>query len=102
MATRSEQFRAMQSRRGQSKAARKKRAMSSKPGIAASDRSREKVHAGKKATYALETVTTARPTRKSTRKSANRSKPDAAFNLREELQKGSPQERFRKASVKAG
>ena len=98
MTTRAEQFRATQERRGPSKAA--KRASGSKPGLAPRDRSRDKPHAAKKATYALE-LTSGRPSRKSTRKSANRSKPDAAFNLREQLTRGSPEERFRKSRVRS-
>jgi len=59
-------------------------------------------HAAKKATYAIETHGKARPSRKSTRASANRAKADTNFNLREEMTKGSPESRYRKASAKRG
>jgi hypothetical protein len=71
-----------------------------KPGVKPADRTRAKKHAGRKATYALEDRTSGRPSRKSTRKSANRSKPDASLNAREALQKGSPAARYRKARAR--
>lgn len=53
-----------------------------------------------KATRAQETTEEGkRPSRKSTRKSANRSKADAALNGMEQLKKGSPDARFRKAKT---
>jgi len=42
-----------------------------------------------------------RPSRRSTRKSVNRTKPDTAFNAVEELTKSSPEARFRKARAQA-
>ena len=99
MATRAEQYRAGQARRGRSNGAKQK--AGSKPGLARSDRSHSKVHAAKKASYALEPERAARPSRKSTRKSANRAKADASLNLREQLQKGSPEARFRKSQVRS-
>ena len=101
MATRSEQFRATEARHGQSEGAAQRRAARSKPGATSEQRSRSKVHADKKATYALEPATSGRPSRKSTRKSANRSKPDTAFNLTEQLKKGSPEARFRRARAQS-
>lgn len=54
-----------------------------------------------KAAYAFESpAADGRRSRKSTRGSANRSKPDTNFNLRESLVKGSPEARFRKARAK--
>ena len=88
MATKSEQFHAEEQQTGNDKATREGR---SKPGIPEGDRSRDK-------TYALE-ETSGQPSRKSTRKSANRAKPDASLNLREALQKGSPEAKFRKAKA---
>jgi hypothetical protein len=53
------------------------------------------------AAYAFESpAADGRRSRKSTRSSANRSKPDTNFNLRESLVKGSPEARFRKARAK--
>jgi len=100
MATRSEQFRANEQR---------KHAKNAKPVRAAAARrpqtdetSQRTEHARKKATHALEiTAAGKRPTRKSTRGSANRAKPDTTFNLVESLVKGSPEARFRKANARS-
>lgn len=105
MSTRSEKFHAEEQRQNSVKksASKKtaKKAKASKPGVAAKDRTRAKKTAGKKASYALEEVKpNARPSRKSTRKSANRSKPDTAFNLTEQLKKGSPETRFAKSKAR--
>jgi len=100
MATRAEQFHADEQRSG--KTGTRKRRSRSKPGVPRAKRSRAKEHAAKKAPYALElTVNGARPSRKSTRKSANRAKPDAAFNATEELRKGSPEARFHKEEARS-
>jgi hypothetical protein len=100
MATRAEQFHAESQRTG--KSSNRTRRDRSKPGISPARRSREKAHSAKKATYALEqTASGARPSRKSTRKSANRAKPDASFNRVEEQRKGSPESRYRKARARA-
>jgi hypothetical protein len=99
MATRSEEFRAAE-QRGNSKKRAKPRKGRSKPGSKPSERSREKKHAGRKATVALE-ESAARPSRKSTRSSANRAKADANFNLREEARGTSPDTRYRKARAKS-
>lgn len=99
MATRAEQYKAAQERHGhEGSGVRKER---SKPGVPPAARSHDKKHAQKKATYALEQTTNGRPSRKSTRKAANRAKPDSNFNLREEMQKASPTNRFRKAHARA-
>ena len=99
MATRSEQYRAEQQRRGNRKSARQ--ASRTKPGVAPRDRSRSKAHAGKKATYALDADEKGRPSRKSSRKSANRAKPDASLTISEALRKESPEARFRQARARA-
>ena len=96
MATRSEDYRSAEQRR-----ARGKKKPTAPAKRSAGVRSRAKKHAGRKATYALEDVTSAKPSRKSTRKSANRAKPDANLNARETLRKGSPESRFRKAHARA-
>ncbi len=97
MATRSEQSRAEEQRSRRAANSGTKKTGGSKPGVAPRDRSASKEHAGKKATYALEAPIEGRPSRKSTRKSANRSKPDSGMNIREALQKGTPEAKYRKA-----
>ncbi len=100
MSTKSEQYRAEEQRKGPATAKRNR--SGSKPGVAPAKRSRSKTRAGKKATYAYEpTQAGKRPSRKSSRKSANRSKPDAAFNIGEEIAKTRPTARFRKDRAKA-
>jgi hypothetical protein len=101
MATKAEQQRAAEQRRGPTSkkrrraAAKKKRA--EKLGAAHATK-----HAGKKASYALEGPSKeGKASRKSTRGSANRSRPDTNMNLREEMTKGSPESRFRKARAKS-
>lgn len=102
MATKAEQFHAEEQRRGGGGARRGKNKSGSKPGSPPRARSPEKTHAGKKATHALErTAKGQRPSRKSTRKSANRAKPDATFNRQEQQRKGSPEARFHKAAARA-
>lgn len=88
MATRAERARA--------EAQRKHRQQKTKERARGAD-SRRKVRTGKKATYALEAPRKGRPSRKSTRKAANRSKPDTGFNLTEAKRKGSPEARARRA-----
>ncbi len=101
MATRAERLRATSQRKGLTRKARKK---------ASNRKSREQKHGPKqpmshaehKATYALETHSkTSRASRKSTRASANRIKADTNLNLREEMTKGSPEMRARKARSRA-
>jgi len=102
MATRAERDHASQQKRGPTAKAKKRRA--------ARKGRREKfesphptAHAGAKASYAIERPSMkGRTSRKSTRDSANRAKPDTNFNLREEMVKGSPESRFRKARAQAG
>jgi hypothetical protein len=65
--------------------------------VAPQNRSQAKGHAAGKATYALELPAKGkRPSRKSTRKSANHAKADANLNRIEELRRGSPESRFRR------
>jgi hypothetical protein len=86
MATRSETFRSAHERTHTPNKAARKRAH--RPHGAHDARGRtthENRRAGRKATYALEPrVANKRPSRKSTRKSANRAKPDTNINLRSE------------------
>ncbi len=100
MATRSEQFRANQQRKHPKQATPTRSAAAKHTPTTAQSRRTE--HARKKATYALEIAEKGQPsTRKSTRKSANRSKPDATFNILESLVKRSPESRFQKASAQS-
>src|SRR5690242_6141841 len=63
---------------------------------------RASAHAGAKASYARETPSPrGRVSRKPTRASANRAKPDTNLNLREERDKRSPENRFRKARARS-
>jgi hypothetical protein len=98
MATRSEQYRAQSQRTGRGG---KRKAQQNQAGGRRRKRTRAKLHTRAKATYALEPTSGKRPSRKSTRKSANRAKPDTNFNLREEMQKGSPEQRARRARAVA-
>ena len=104
MATRAEMFRSDAERShgertGRAKKKGKSRVSERKPKKAAW--SHDKQHAGAKATHAFEaTAPGERPSRQSTRKSANRAKSDAAFNLTEETKKGSPTNLARKSRAK--
>jgi hypothetical protein len=95
MATKAEQFRSEEQRKG-------------KPGRVSAKKprkakwSRAKPHAASKATHAFEPhAPGSRPSRESSRSSANRAKADAAFDLTEELKKGAPENRARKARAKS-
>jgi hypothetical protein len=60
-------------------------------------------HLGRKATFKLETtIGNARPSRKSTRKAANRIKPDSNLERRQKRGTHSPEAQARKASVNRG
>jgi len=85
MATRAERFRSDSERTGRAKHKSIRKAKRA-------TWSREKAHAGAKATHAIE----AGGSRESTRGSANRAKADAAFNLTENRRKGAPQAKARK------
>jgi hypothetical protein len=91
MATRSEQFHA-DAQRHPSKKSRKRAAEHAvkKARVKRKTKAHENVRAGKKATVALQPGS-----RKSTRKSANRSKFDAAIEVRGERAQGTPEARFR-------
>lgn len=105
MATRSEQFRADEQRHSHNKpknsGKESKVTGPTKQAPRAESRPRARTHTERKAAYALEeTEPGKRPSRKSSRKSANRAKPDTSFNLIEEIRKGSPKARFEKASAR--
>jgi hypothetical protein len=99
MATKAEQFRDEQQKTGRT-GRRPSRSSQKKP--KKSSWSRDKAHARSKATHALENSAPGKQrSRKSTRGSANRSRPDAAFNITEETRKGAPDARARRAQAKA-
>jgi hypothetical protein len=92
MATRAEKFRSEQSRHG----AKSARTSAKKP--KKSQWSRDSKHAGAKATRALEqTAPGRRPSRESSRGGANRAKPGAPMDLKEQKRRGSPENRARRS-----
>ncbi len=99
MATRSERFHAEEQRHPSKRATKRtKDHEAKKTRVKRALHAHENVHAGKKATVALEARPTnkgKRPSRKSSRKSANRSKFDTSQELRSEARKASPDARFR-------
>jgi hypothetical protein len=100
MATRAEQFRAETQRR--SSVPKKKAKLSPGPPRTKKGTARSVQHAAKKASYALESsAPDGRRSRKSTRGSANRMKPDSPLNIRESLVKGSPEAKARKARAQS-
>ena len=82
MSTKAEQFKSKQERAAAKAHVEEERPERSKPGAPPGEKTQESLHAGRKATYALEAPREGRPSRKSTRKSANRSKPDTNLTLR--------------------
>ena len=81
--------------------AEKKRRKEAEAKKAKSAKAAKKGRTETKATRAKETTEDGkRPSRKSTRKSANRSKADAALNGMEQLKKGSADSRFRKEQTR--
>lgn len=97
MATKAEDVRASAQKKGPSKKKAKK-LVQRKPKRSHA----EPVAAGRKATYAKETTAKGkRPSRKSTRASANRAKADSTIEIRSELAKNAPTERARSVKRKA-
>lgn len=92
MATKSERFRAEEERR---KAINN--ATTERP--APDPTTNESERAGKKATYAFE-GSSGRRSRKSTRKSANRAKPDAAMTIAEEFRANTPKARHSRETTR--
>jgi hypothetical protein len=91
--TRAEEFKTMAERKG-----RPKRKSMKKPKKEAW--SHAKRHAQVKATHALEVTRGGRPSRKSTRASANRAKADAPMTLSEDFRKSAPRVLAGRAQVK--
>ncbi len=102
MATKAEAQHADTQRRGPT-AKTRKRARARKTTSEKGGTSHESKRAAEKATYALEPTGPVgqRPSRKSTRASANRSKPDANLKRREDRAKRAPTNRLRKARAAA-
>ena len=101
MATKSERVHAEEQKHGPTPKA-KKRAKARKTRADKLSAPHENVHAGKKASYAREEpAADGRKSRKSSRSSANRSKPDTNLTLREQRAKSSPEARFRQAKARA-
>jgi len=100
MATNAERARAESQRHGPNPKAKKKaKAKKSRADKLAAPR--ENTRAASKASYAAEAPSEAgRSSRKSTRSSANRAKPDTNLTLREQRTKGSPAARYRKDSAR--
>ncbi|MCC7536402.1 MAG: hypothetical protein IT379_09320 [Deltaproteobacteria bacterium] len=116
MATKAEIARSIEERSGER---RKKKAVkprrdttktdTSQKGVSATDKKRgkgatatrnESQHAAKKATYALEDSATGRPSRKSTRKSANATKTDSNLRRRQTRTVRAPKARAEKAKAR--
>jgi hypothetical protein len=100
MATKAEQFRANEQKSG-AKGKKPKRRSTRKPKKAAWKR--ESHHAETKATHAIEErpSTGKRPSRVSSRGSANRAKGDASFERREEGKGTSSDAQYRKAKARS-
>ena len=97
MPTRSEQFHADAQRHPSKKSKKKASAHAAKKArVKRKLKAHANAHAGKKATFALEPhAKGARPSRKSTRKGANRAKNDTNIEIRSEHAKATPTSRYR-------
>ena len=101
MATKAERVHAEEQKHGPTPKA-KKRAKAKKTRAEKLSTPHDNVHAAEKASYAREApAADGKKTRKSSRSSANRAKPDTNLNLREQRAKASPEARFRKAKARA-
>lgn len=93
MSTRSEAFKSEAERAG--RAAKKTRTTPAEP-------TPEHGHVAKKAAYAREEIApAARPSRRSTRKSANRTKTDTGMVRSEQMKESTPEVRARKSRARA-
>ncbi|MGH7280665.1 MAG: hypothetical protein ACRELY_04010 [Polyangiaceae bacterium] len=102
MATQSEQFHADEQRRDGAKKRKKASQANERDAQKVRGRAKKKGHTESKATYALEQKTDGkRPSRKSTRKSANHAKSDAGLTRVEQQRKGSPDAAFRKSRARS-
>jgi hypothetical protein len=91
--TRAEEFKTLAERKG-----RQKRMSMKKPKKGAWGHAKR--HAEGKATRALEVTASGRPSRKSTRASANHAKPEAPMELTEAYRQGAPRAVAQRAQVK--
>ncbi len=99
MATKAEQTRAEAEKKGPNPKKAKKAAQKKTAKKAGASTNKK---AGKKATFAKETTAPGkRPSRKSTRSSANRSKPDTNLTLRSERAKRAPENAAATAKARA-
>ena len=96
MSTKAEQFKTKAERAAAKAHHEDERSERSKPGAPPGEKTRSTLHAGRKAAYALEAPVEGRPSRKSTRKSANRSKPTTNLTLRATRKVGSADARARR------
>jgi hypothetical protein len=80
------------------------------PGVSATDRKvgggstagrNRSAHAAKKATYALEDSATGRPSRRSSRRAANRAKPGSNLTRQKQREMRSPEARAEQAKARA-
>lgn len=115
MATKAERYRAEQERSGPKKAGKPKRRRdfpvdTAKPGVSATDRKaggqstaarNRSQHAAKKATYALEDSATGRPSRRSSRRAANRAKPGSNLTRQKQRENRSPEAQAERAKARA-
>jgi len=115
MATKAERYRAEQERSGPKKTAKRRRRRNTpletaKPGVSATDRTAGAVstaarnrskHAAKKATYALEDSATGRPSRRSSRRAANRAKPGSNLTRQKQREIRSPEAQAERAKARA-
>ncbi len=115
MATKAERFR-MEQQRSKSKKPRRARRRrdtpvdTAKPGVSATDRKagagstaarNRSGHAAKKATYALEDSATGKPSRRSSRRAANRAKPGSNLTRQKQREMRSPEARAEQAKARS-
>jgi len=115
MATKAERYRAEQERSGPKKTAKPRRRRdtppdTASPGVSAADRKaggastaarNRSTHAAKKATYALEDSATGRPSRRSSRRAANRAKPGSNLTRQKQREIRSPEALAERAKARA-
>jgi len=98
MATRSEQFRYQAERSGPKKEKAEQRRRGRADGAGPATPHNASQRASKRAAYALEPSGTGRPSRKSSRKAANRQKTDVQFRMKRKTSESRPERRSKGAS----
>jgi hypothetical protein len=115
MATKAERFVMEQQRSKRKKPKRPKRRRdtsvdTARPGVSATDRKagggstaarNRSLHAAKKATYALEDSATGKPSRRSSRRAANRAKPGSNLTRQKQREMRSPEARAEQAKARS-